>query len=655
MMKFVKAFPALDLIRSFLWNNEYFDELLQIEVAIIQELKKENCKSNCRRCETCQRVKIEVEYLRASATHFHDIKDTKTMMKAFPTLDLFRSFLWNNEYFDELLQIEGAIIQELKKENCKSNCGRCETCQRVKIEVEYLRTSATHFRDKKDTKTMMKFVKAFPTLDLINSFLWNNEYFDELLQIEVANGDFVRAAEMAELKGDLLLQADMLEKAEKYEEAIRIILFHVQLNSLWGMKNRGWPLRQFPEKNKLLGEVKRIAIQNLQHVPDALDCKVLILLNESHNLSEITEQMILAQKMGNLNSEALSLRKVLDVHICSDAKKFQHEQVGSLLKMDYNSKMLLENRVSITTMMFLWNAWKDKLLSSVDSFIKLEKQPEKEEDKVYIEFAYEYFGARVSRNRSCTVFNSEAFWLNDRRLGLLQRQGNCPGISIQNFFMHARKFLLMELFSVGIEVVKKLQEIYLSCRNQHCMCKGTPILQIYQALKSLEERKLVRFDEDEQFFEIFFPLKTQYENLKEFISLRESPTRSVILEDITANIIRKIYRGINLGQIGRLQLLRPFWPKHLVTEYGKTIIKSLDDNNCWNNELLWLNTGDCLLDKRLCMIESFDKALHGTFQNWHNHIDYISPHIFLILLEKLFSFSYVNIYQEAWFCLDVSL
>ncbi|XP_059063780.1 uncharacterized protein LOC131856266 [Cryptomeria japonica] len=423
----------------------------------------------------------------------------------------------------KLFEMGLKLIQELKKENCKSNCGRCDTCQRVKIEVEFLRISATHFHHRKDTKSMMKFVKAFPTLDLVRSFLWNKGYFDELLRIEVANGDFVRAAEVAEMKGDLLLQADMLEKAEKYEEAIKTILFHVQLNSMWGMKNGGWPLRQFPEKNELLGKVKQIAIKSLHHVSKALDCKISILSNESHcNLSEKTEQMILAQKMGNLNFEALSLRKVLDVHICSAAKNFQHEQVGSLLEMNYNSKMLLETGISSITMVSLWNEWKGKLLSSVKSFTELEKRPEKEKDKdkdkAYIEFASEYFGARENRNRSCTVFNSESFWLKDRRVGSLQRQGNCTWISIQNFFMHARKFLLVELFSVGIKVVKKLEEIYLACNNQHCICKGTLILGIYQDLKSLKDGELVRFDQEQRFFEILSPLKTQYENMKEFIS-----------------------------------------------------------------------------------------------------------------------------------------
>ncbi|GLJ34036.1 hypothetical protein SUGI_0684510 [Cryptomeria japonica] len=652
MMKFVKAFPTMDLIRSFLWRKGYFDELLEIEET------NENFMQAAQVAEMKGDLFLEaVKYLKACAMHFHQKRDTKSMMKfvkAFPTMDLIRSFLWRRDYFDELLEIEetnGNFIQAAQVVEMKGD---------LFLEaVKYLKACAMHFHQKKDTKSMMKFVKAFPTMDLIRDFLWSKDYFDELLEIEVTNGDFVEAAHVAEMKVDLLLEADMLEKAEKYEKAVDSILQHVQLSSLWGMENKGWPLQHFHEKNQLVERIKQIAEQNLLHVPQTLyclDCKASILLSQSQSLSKLKEQMILAQKIGNVNFEVLSLRKVLDVHLHSDVKTFQHEHGRSFLNSDDNSKVLLENTVSSTAMMFLWNAWKEKLLSSVDSLSKLEKHREKEEDKIYIEFALEYFGTRVSRNNGfCTVFNSEAFWLKGRKDQLLQRRGNCAQITIQNFSMYAKEFLLMEMFSVGEEVVKKLHEIYLSCKNQHCALtvEGTLILQIYLVSNALEDKLLARFGQvtrsiriqclKERFFEVFFPLNTQYENTKEFISLRENSTSSLILKDITVNIINKIGNGITLGQVGRLQLLLPFLPRELVTNYGKKVIKSLHDKNCWNNELLWLPmetlTGYTFKDKRMDLIKSFQAALTSTFQEWGKHGDYISPNVFLSLLEKLFFFS----------------
>ncbi|KAH9329058.1 hypothetical protein KI387_001166, partial [Taxus chinensis] len=139
------------------------------------------------------------------------------------------------------------------------------------------------------------------------------------------------------------------------------------------------------------------------------------------------------------------------------------------------------------------------------------------------------------------------------------------------------------------------------------------------------------------------PFQTQYANVKEFICLRENPTSSLIFKDITANLIRKLHNHFTLGQIGRLQLLLPFLQKDLVTDYSKKIVDTLHDKHCWNNELLWLHmemvTGNSCEDKRLILIESFEVAIISTFKSWGNEIDYISPHVFLTLLEKLFFFS----------------
>ncbi|KAH9291519.1 hypothetical protein KI387_043297 [Taxus chinensis] len=104
-----------------------------------------------------------------------------------------------------------------------------------------------------------------------------------------------------------------------------------------------------------------------------------------------------------------------------------------------------------------------------------------------------------------------------------------------------------------------------------------------------------------------------------------------------------MHKHFTLGQIGRLQVLLPFLQKDLVTDYGKKIVETLHDKHCWNNELLWLHmemvTGNSCEDKRLILIESFEVAIISTFKSWGNQIDYISPHVFLSLLEKLFFFS----------------
>ena len=45
--------------------------------------------------------------------------------------------------------------------------------------------------------------------------------------IEVEVGDYVEAAIISRTKGDLLLDAETLEKASHFEKATKLILFHV--------------------------------------------------------------------------------------------------------------------------------------------------------------------------------------------------------------------------------------------------------------------------------------------------------------------------------------------------------------------------------------------------------------------------------------------
>jgi hypothetical protein len=557
----------------------------------------------------------------------------------------------------KLFMIGLEFIEVWKKHNCNTNCGRCHGCEMVKVETDYLKKCATYYHQKKDTKSMMKFVNALPSLDVIRSFLLRRDYFQELLGVEAAAGNFEKAADIAELKGDLLLEAEMHEKAGQYGLAVKSILFHVQLNSFWRTGNKGWPLQEFPEKNQLLKKVKDIAEKDQTHAYESLQCEGSILSDELYSLPQLTEHMIHAKKMRNIRLEIFSLRKVIDALLNSDSKLFHLGQGMSLVRVDDYSRMLLENKISPTILFFVWDEWKDKLLSSVNALSRYQKRRETEEDICYLEYALEYFGVRKNKNdRFCNAFNSEAFWLKGIDVEFLQRRGNTMQISIQNFFMSAKKFFTMDLYSVGKNVIEKLENLFSLCMRQNCILpkQGALLVQMYKVSESLKNMELLTGKSElqqvakfgvvkvckERFFDVFFPLKHQDENMNEFISLREDAASILILQDITNDIVCNMQRSITFGQIGRLQVLLPFLPKDLGTEYGKKIINQcLDYKHFWSDQLLWLDMDTfpeiSLQDRRMHLVESFRQALFSTFNKWEK-IDYISPHIFLVLLDKLF-------------------
>ena len=58
--------------------------------------------------------------------------------------------------------------------------------------------------------------------------------------------NFLEAAGIAKHKGDVLLEVDMLEKADLFKDATGRL--HIIVDSLWSSNGRGWPPKRYAEK-----------------------------------------------------------------------------------------------------------------------------------------------------------------------------------------------------------------------------------------------------------------------------------------------------------------------------------------------------------------------------------------------------------------------
>ena len=72
--------------------------------------------------------------------------------------------------------------------------------------------------------------------------------------LEMEMGNFLEAAGIAKHNGDVLLEIDMLEKAGLFEDATRLLLLHIIVDSLWSSNSRGWPPKRYAEKEQLLSK-----------------------------------------------------------------------------------------------------------------------------------------------------------------------------------------------------------------------------------------------------------------------------------------------------------------------------------------------------------------------------------------------------------------
>jgi hypothetical protein len=212
--------------------------------------------------------------------------------------------------------------QQLEKEKLFENFNASEVAAVTKT---YLENCALHYFERGDIKKMMSFVKAFNSMEHVRAFINSRNLIDELLSIEIEMGNFLEAAAIAKHKGDVLLEVTMLEKAELFENATQLLLLHVTVSSIWASHSRGWPPIFFSEKDQLLSKAKEMAKQ----VSDCFFCFACLeadALSDAHkSCARLTYNLLESRECGNLFTELISARSIIDVHLQFENSQFNFE------------------------------------------------------------------------------------------------------------------------------------------------------------------------------------------------------------------------------------------------------------------------------------------------------------------------------------------
>ncbi|XP_026433956.1 uncharacterized protein LOC113331459 [Papaver somniferum] len=171
------------------------------------------------------------------------------------------------------------------------------------LKHEFLEKCAFLYHQAKDTNSMMKFVRAFNSLNLMRTFLVTHSYLDELGVLETEFGNCMEDVNSAKLRGDLLLGAEILEKGGRYEEASRIILLYVLVNSLWITGSKGWPLKKFSNKEELLAKSKSIAKTSNDNFYELICLVASSLSEKDSSLAEMGDCLATSQRLGHLEQK----------------------------------------------------------------------------------------------------------------------------------------------------------------------------------------------------------------------------------------------------------------------------------------------------------------------------------------------------------------
>ncbi|KAK6242402.1 hypothetical protein SCA6_007791 [Theobroma cacao] len=550
------------------------------------------------------------------------------------------------------------------------------------LKQKFLESCAHHYHEVNDKRTMMNYVRAFDSMSSRRTFLQSLECFDELLYLEEESGNFLEAANIAKLRGELLLGADLLGKGAQFEEAAILILWFVFANSLWLAGSTGWPLKQFTEKEKLLTKAKSFAKKLSNQFYGLVCSEADILLNKPSNLFLMKQYLSASQRHKSTRGEVLTARMILDHHLQLNNSKYEWVDELVFDLASYSEEQISSNQVTTETLVYFWNFWKDKIMQIFEYLDHAEIQ-DISDYRRYEEFCLNYFGVWRHFNNRHTVYlvlNSDAEWLRKLDYKYVCSNQKQVSMSCHQFVSAARSYWCSELLSVGQQVLTKLEKFYNfpQKNSPSSFYQSRSLTHIYEVASFLlnckflnnqrVDKALMKFVQlsTENFFGYIFPLDWRESLRENMISLRGTEISKNLLEEVIFGKIRSKNR-LSYGETGMVALII-LGSDQLNNElYGK-ILEGLKWNTEWKNFIGSLKedrgstpvsaTGP--INKFLGgnrssesttgsssaghieesgnenqIIFKFHEALQVTYKaNWRRISDYISPVCFLYLVER---------------------
>ncbi|XP_060669556.1 uncharacterized protein LOC132800264 isoform X1 [Ziziphus jujuba] len=519
------------------------------------------------------------------------------------------------------------------------------------IEQKFLESCALHYHEVKDIRAMMKFVKAFSSMDLIREFLRSKGCFDELMLLEEESGNFLEAANIAKLKGDILLEVELLGKARNFREAATLILLYVLANSLWSHGSKGWPIKQFKQKQELLAKGKSFAKNDSDNFYELFCIEADIIANEQSNLQLMKNQMKASQMHKSITAEMLCVWKILDGHLSSSVPKYIFEEELVFDLTEHSETMISKNQVSLESMVYFWNIWKEKIVGVFEYLVHLESE-DVNENESFGEFCLNFLGVRRefdNLNTSYVLLHSDADWMRDVNMRHFKNNGKFVSIDVHQLASAAQSYWSSELLFVGIKILEKLQALYdFPVKISDIpFCKSRALTHIYEVAKFLFESKFLKKRyhyagklqksislSTQQFFGYVFPLDWRKSLRENMVLLRGMDISKCLLEElIVENINPK--NKLSYGQIGRIAMITLGSGK-LKKESCEKILQKLGDYPPWKVFFENLCSDTSEKEREVPLICSFNEALFRTYEaNWRVERDYISPGYFVYLVEHL--------------------
>jgi hypothetical protein len=543
----------------------------------------------------------------------------------------------NGKLFSQGLQ----FLQQLEKEQCENFNSEVAVLKNT-----YLESCALHYFERGDMKHMMPFVKAFNSIDHVRVFLSSRNLLDELLSIEMEMDNFVEAAGIAKLKGDILLEVHILEKAELFENATQLLLLYVTVNSLWAPHSRGWPPKSFAEKEQILLQVKEVAKKVSENFFFLACFEADVLSDSRKSLANLTYNLLEGRKCGNLLIELLSARLLIDVHLHSQTSGYNLELEPGSDDEQYCHGLLACNQMSLETLACVWNHW-SSIIVKVLAHLRYQDQNENYFAAMCEDLYAKYFGLRKDGDSRYAVLNMDSSWLTNIGRNSLEQEGNRCWLDTSQFKSCAQNFLVNELSSVGFCVVQKIESLVEASLEQasspHTQWRTIIIMTEFIKFIKDSEFCLPKFSKklgnlltlcEHRFFELLFIAWSDETTKSSYFMLDSLAAYDLIVDSLDSDL-RPANRKLTHGYLGRITMYLLYAARlddMVNSKLGEYMHRSSDWTCFFQSLKRFLDYGD----GRSTLILNFKLALEYTFSaNWRTEPDYISLTCYLNLMECL--------------------
>ncbi|KAH7516697.1 hypothetical protein FEM48_Zijuj10G0162600 [Ziziphus jujuba var. spinosa] len=528
-------------------------------------------------------------------------------------------------------------------------------------EQELLEGAARSCKNLKDNNKMMKFVKAFCSKDLTRSFLRNEDFLDELLQLEIEWGYSLNALSIANQIGNLLLEAELLEKAGRFSEASLAILLHVFAKSFSTGRSDGWTMNKFTQKEELLDKAKALAEKVSLLFFEFVCFEENLLSDRQVPLSNLMQLFGDSVRLQSVRGEFLSSRKILIVHFniwCS--KYLQDHDLSADLKT-HAEGVLSKNQVSVDTLVYFWNVWKQIIVEIFVYLSCLENQ------SVWGELCLNYLGVKKQFSKekiTYLVLSSYAYWVRKSDYPNLHQKEKSIIFNANQFANAARNYWSSEMTNVGIEVLENLRALYeFSTKDSLAMHhKSITLIHMFVVANSLNESRFIHHKDmlkdylelpRDNLFGTIFPMDWRESSTENMIKLRErGEFKNSVQEIFIRNVSTKSH--LSHGEIVNLVMIVMGASRKLSGELYGQIAERSESHPLWGSCIERLVESELGSSSSAISIDPFEHVV--MVQKFHEALKYyyfsdlisesVTPGCLMYLVERLLLLVF---YYEGFF------